>query len=245
MVKLTINGRAFEAEPCQTVLSVAQQGGIDIPTLCHSEAIHDYGACRVCLVEVERRGRKRLVTSCLYPVEEGLKVTTNSERVERVRKTVMELLLARCPQSVAVKEMAGRLGVTESRFKSDEEDSKDNCVLCGMCARVCTEVVGASAISLVNRGTEREVALPFYDDAGSCIACGSCAYICPTDAITIVDTASKRIISWPKGTVDFALKACGHCGIHFAPVKQLEFMAAKSQLSPTEFELCPDCRRLN
>jgi NADH dehydrogenase/NADH:ubiquinone oxidoreductase subunit G len=243
MVKLSINGKEFQAEECDTILSVAKSAGIHIPTLCHTEAVSDYGACRICLVEVERRGRKRLVTACLYPVEEGLKVTTNTEKVQRVRRTVIELLLARCPESEAVQEMAAGMGVTESRFRVEEEKATDSCILCGLCARVCAEVVGASAISLVNRGTGREVALPFYDEAGSCIACGSCAYICPTGAISLVDTGAKRIISWPKGTVDFPLKACANCGVHYAPVAQVEYMASKAHLSPSEFDYCPDCRK--
>ena len=245
MVKININGRDFEAEPCQTVLSVAQSAGIDIPTLCHTEAVADYGACRMCLVEIERRGRKRLVTACLYPVEEGLRVITDSERVKKVRRTIIELLLARCPESDAIKDMAAGMGVTESRFSIEDEKGNGNCILCGLCTRVCAEVVGASAISLVNRGTGREVALPFYDEAGSCIACGSCAYICPTGAITLVDAGNKRIISWPKGTVDFPMKQCARCGSHYAPVKQVEYMAQKAGLSPTEFEYCPDCRKLD
>jgi bidirectional [NiFe] hydrogenase diaphorase subunit len=245
MVKININGRDFEAEPCQTVLSVAQSAGIDIPTLCHTEAVADYGACRMCLVEIERRGRKRLVTACLYPVEEGLRVITDSERVKKVRRTIIELLLARCPESDAIKDMAAGMGVTESRFSIEGEKGNGNCILCGLCTRVCAEVVGASAISLVNRGTEREVALPFYAEAGSCIACGSCAYICPTGAITLVDAGNKRIISWPKGTVDFPMKQCARCGSHYAPVKQAEYMAQKAGLSPTEFEYCPDCRKLD
>ncbi|XUX01156.1 MAG: 2Fe-2S iron-sulfur cluster-binding protein [Dehalogenimonas sp.] len=245
MVKININGRDFEAEQCQTVLSVAQSAGIDIPTLCHTEAVADYGACRICLVEVERRGRKRLVTSCLYPVEEGIKVTTDSERVKKVRKTIIELLLARCPESEAIRDMAASMGIGESRFALEDKAESGTCILCGLCTRVCSEVVGASAISLVNRGTAREVALPFYDEASSCIACGSCAYICPTGAISLVDAGSKRIISWPNGTVDFQMKECARCGTHYAPVRQVEYMVQKSGLSATEFELCPDCRKLD
>ncbi|MDV2989207.1 MAG: 2Fe-2S iron-sulfur cluster-binding protein [Dehalogenimonas sp.] len=242
MVKLTINGRVFQAQPCDTVLAVAQKAGINIPTLCHSEAVHDYGACRICLVEVERRGRKRLVTACLYPVEEGLSVTTDSERVTKVRQIVIELLLARTPTSEEILALAERYDVTESRFSDMEGNNGDKCILCGLCTRVCSDVVGVNAISLVNRGTKREVALPFYDDETACIACGSCAYICPTSAITLTDSADCRTITWPNSKADFPMKECSSCGTHYAPVKQLQYMAEKAHLSISEFDYCPDCR---
>lgn len=242
MVKLNINGREFQAEPCETVLKVAQRAGIDIPTLCHSEAVHDYGACRVCLVEVERRGRKRLVTACLYPVEEGLNVTTDSERVAKVRSTIIELLMARTPESKEIVAIASRYGITKSRFADIDQKTKDKCILCGLCARVCSEVVGANAISLVNRGTQREVALPFYDDKTACIACGSCAYVCPTRAIELFDSTSCRTIIWPNSRAEFPMKECAGCGSHYAPVKQLQYMADKAHLSLSEFDYCPDCR---
>lgn len=242
MVKLSINGREFQAEPCDTVLAVAQRAGIEIPTLCHSEAVHDYGACRVCLVEVERRGRKRLVTACLYPVEEGLTVTTDSQSVSKVRRTIIELLLARTPGSEEIIKVAKRYGITESRFTDIDENNNDKCILCGLCTRVCSEVVGVDAISLVNRGTQREVALPFYDDETGCIACGSCAYVCPTSAITLTDSSVSRTIIWPNSRAEFLMKECAGCGSHYAPVKQLQYMADKAHLSVSEFDYCPDCR---
>ena len=224
-------------------MNVADKANIHIPTLCHSPAIHDYGACRVCLVEVERRNRKRLVTACLYPIEEGLKVTTDSERVVKVRKTIIELLLARTPESEDIKALASTFGIVKSRFGDSNDTCNDNCILCGLCTRVCTEVVGANAISLVNRGTRREVALPFYDDSNDCIACGSCAYICPTQAIQMEDSTEKRTLKWPNGTADFVMQKCKSCGTPYAPVKQLEYIAKQSGLSFSEFENCPDCRR--
>ncbi|ADJ25932.1 ferredoxin [Dehalogenimonas lykanthroporepellens BL-DC-9] len=242
MVTLTINGREFSGASGQTLLNIAQKAGIDIPTLCHSHAVSDYGACRVCLVEVEKRNRKRLVTACLYPIEEGLKVATDSERVIKVRKTIIELLLARAPDSNDIKELATKYGIEASRFRDVTETSNDNCILCGLCNRVCAEVVGVDAISLVNRGTRREVALPFYDETNDCIACGACSYICPTKAIQMKDTKEIRTMIWPNSKADFKMQQCESCGVHYAPVKQLEYIALKSGLSVSEFNNCPDCR---
>lgn len=124
-----------------------------------------------------------MVTSCLYPVEEGLEVQTHSENVLRLRRGLMELFLARCPESEKIREIARGLGITEPRFQLEDED----CILCGMCVRVCEEISGARAISAVNRGIKKEIAAPFYDLAESCIGCGGCAYVCPTGAIRVED----------------------------------------------------------
>ena len=184
MITLTIDGREIGAEEGWTVLKAAQNVGIEIPTLCYHEALSPSGACRLCSVEVTtKRGRNRVVASCLYPVEEGLSVQTNSEKIKRLRKGLMELLLARCPSSEKIKDMARQMGVTEPRFRLEGEE----CILCGLCVRVCQEISEARAISAVNRGTKKEIAAPFYDLAETCIGCGGCAYVCPTGAIRIED----------------------------------------------------------
>ena len=240
MVTLTINGREIKAEEGTTILNAARESNIYIPSLCDNEAVAPYGACRLCLVEVTRKGKERLVASCLYSVEEGLIVKTNSEKIASNRRTLMELLLARCPESEAVQKLAGEMGVDKTPFKA--EDSDDKCVLCALCVRACEEIVGVSAISLVNRGVQREVAIPFYDNADACIGCGSCAYVCPTDAIVMEDIGDKRIITMPRSRTEFKLKKCKACGNYWAPQRQLDYIIRKLDLSPDFFDNCPSCR---
>lgn len=238
MVTLTIDGKKVQAEAGTTILKVAQDNNIYIPTLCFNEAVSAYGACRLCLVEVTRGKRERLVTSCLYEVEEGLQVKTNSERIASNRRMLMELLLARCPNNKAVQDMARRLGVEKTSFKLED----NHCILCALCVRACAEVVGVHAISFVGRGTGRDMATPFYEPSDVCIGCGSCAYICPTNAIAFRDAGDTRYIHWPKNGMEFKLKKCKTCGRYWAPEKQLEYIIKKANLAPDAFDNCPDCR---
>jgi bidirectional [NiFe] hydrogenase diaphorase subunit len=238
MVTLTINGRKVRAEEGQTILQVAEENNIYIPSLCHNEAVKPYGACRLCLVEITRRGRQRLVTSCLYEVEDGLEVKTSSDRVVSNRKMLMELLLARCPNNKEIKDLARKLGVEKTSFKKDNEQ----CMLCALCVRVCQEVVGVSAISLVNRGVDRQMATPYYEPSTVCIGCGSCAYICPVNAISFEDIGDTRYIKWPTSQMEFKLKKCKSCGSYWIPERQIEFIMEKTGLPASAFDKCPDCR---
>jgi len=188
MVNLTIDGKAVTAEEGTYILQVAQANNIDIPTLCYHPALEPFGACRLCTVEINSRGRKRLVTSCNYSVEEGLEVSTNSEAVIKGRRMILELLLARCPNVPLIQELAKSYGIKKPRFKLED----DNCILCGLCARICEERMGVSAISFSGRGLERKIDTPFHIHSEICQGCGACAFVCPTGAIKLEDITDKE-----------------------------------------------------
>jgi bidirectional [NiFe] hydrogenase diaphorase subunit len=181
MIEIEIDGRKIGAQEGETILAAARRVGIHIPALCYHEALTSYGTCRICSVEVIRRGRSRVVTSCLYPVSPGLVVKTNTEKIKRLRRGIMELLLSRSSSSETMQRLKAEMGVEEIPYPEDKND----CILCGLCARVCEEIAEANAITLVNRGTLREVAPPFHEISDACIGCGGCAYVCPTGAIKI------------------------------------------------------------
>ena len=236
MVKLRIDGREVGAKEGTMLIEVAREAGAMIPSLCYNEELSPYGACRLCLVEVKRGKRCRITTSCNYPLMEGIEVFTDTEKLLKYRRVNMELILARCPSSETVQEMARGMGIDKPRFSLKDDD----CILCGLCVRACKEVVGVSAINFVNRGTSRWVATPFFDHSAVCIGCGSCAYVCPTQCIGMEDVGTIR--KFRKWNTEFKLKECKVCGYPFAPEFQLEYMRKKANLPKDYFDTCPDCR---
>jgi len=188
-VTMKIDGREVTAEQGEPILGSIRALGIEVPTLCHLDGLEPYGACRLCMVEVKRGGRTRLVTSCSYPATEGLEVRTHTDAVLEHRALMVELLLARCPEVKRVQEIAASLGVARSRFKTT---TASDCVLCGLCVRVCDEIVGASAIGFEGRGATRVVGTPFYVHPDACIGCGACTYVCPTGAMQMEALTRER-----------------------------------------------------
>jgi heterodisulfide reductase subunit A len=197
MVTLTIDGQKIEAQEGQTILEVCRRNSLDIPTLCNHPALEPYGACRMCTVEVIRKGGSSLHTACTHPAWDGLEVKTNSSAVREVRKTIIGLLLSRCPNVPVIQELALEYGVKEPPFAADNPDEK--CILCGLCVRVCNDLVKAHVLNFSQRGVDRVVGPPFMEKTRQCIGCGACTIVCPTGAIEIVLEKSAVYAAKPLG----------------------------------------------
>lgn len=166
-VTLEIDGKSVEVPEGTTVLAAAQKLGIDIPTLCHHNQLKPHGSCRLCMVEMQKGSRKKLVASCAYPAENGIRITTSTPKIEKHRKLIVELLW---PSTM---HLAARCGVTRSRFEGDTPD----CNLCGLCVRYCREVVGKDVLYFKGRGVDRKV--DFVPGmATECASCRKCFSLC-------------------------------------------------------------------
>jgi len=168
-LQFEMDGKKVTAEEGATLLDVARKNGIRIPTLCYDEKLEPYGACRMCMVEVTKGKRTKLVASCVYPAEDGIVVQTNTEKVRKIRTLVLELLWP----SVNEKFVASEYGVKKSRFRTEHSD----CCLCGLCARYCAEVTKRNAVFFKGRGIEREMAI-LPDMVAECTYCGKCFGLC-------------------------------------------------------------------
>ncbi len=178
-ILLEIDGREVKATAGMTILEAAKSVGISIPTLCYHEKLEPFGGCRLCTVEVEVRGRTRLVASCVYPVEEGLVVRTRTEKVARIRKTILELLLAHAPDSFVLEKLAKEYGADRDRY----EKEASFCIHCGLCVRYCAEVKQKHAVGFVDRGSRKEICFIPEIAAKECWDCKECFPLCPTEAL--------------------------------------------------------------
>ncbi len=190
MIKLKINGLEVSVEEGAPVLEAARFLGFPIPTLCHMEGLSPSGACRLCVVEIGEGPRAKLVSSCTYPAEEGLRVRTASSRVVQARKMVLELLLASCPQSKVIQDLASAYEVRHQRFRQEHED----CILCGRCVRVCEEQMMAKAIGFRGRGEKRSIGTPFDARSEVCRLCGACMYVCPVCQLRCTYTEPDKAV---------------------------------------------------
>ncbi len=175
-------------------MEAAQSAGISIPTLCHHERLEPYGACRICTVELETRGWKKLVAACLYPVEQDLVVRTRSEKVDRIRKMILELLLAHAPDAFDLQDLAKEYGADKDRF----EKEGNFCIHCGLCVRYCAEVKKKDAVGFVDRGTRREISFIPVVASRECWKCKECFPLCPTEALQAAFVLSQALASPPR-----------------------------------------------
>jgi predicted molibdopterin-dependent oxidoreductase YjgC len=229
MINVTLNGRAIQAEP-GTVLEVARQAGVRIPTLCHHDSLAPQGACRLCLVEV--KGMRTLQPACYLPAGEGMDIQTDTPKVRSARKFVLELLVSDHPRDCMTCEKCGaceledlvyEYGVRQSPFKGERHhyplDDRDpfivrdfeKCIRCRRCIRACDEIQAVNAISMINRGFRSKVATPFDGplQESVCIFCGQCVSVCPTGALSEKDSAQTGR-SWQ---VKKVTTTCPYCGV--------------------------------
>lgn len=190
-ILVQIDGKEVTAKEGMTLLEAARSAGIEIPTLCHHEDLEPFGGCRLCIVELESRGSTRLVVSCVYPVERNLVVRTRSEKIDRIRKMILELLLAHAPDSFVLEDLAREYGADKNRF----EKEPSFCIHCGLCVRYCAEVVKKSAIGFVDRGIHKEISFIPEIAAKECMGCKKCFPLCPTEALQAAFVLVKGLMA--------------------------------------------------
>jgi len=190
-ILLQIDGKEVRAKEGMTVLEAARSAGISIPTLCHHEKLEPFGGCRLCIVEVEVRGWTNLVVSCVYPAAKNLVVRTRSEKVDRIRKMILELLLAHAPDAFELQDLAKEYGADKNRF----EKEASFCIHCGLCVRYCAEVKKKNAVGFVDRGIRKEISFIPEIASKECWNCKECFPLCPTEALQAAFVLTQALYS--------------------------------------------------
>jgi bidirectional [NiFe] hydrogenase diaphorase subunit len=188
-ILLQIDGKEVKAKEGMTLLDAARSAGISIPTLCYHEKLEPFGGCRLCIVEIESRGWTRLVVSCVYPVEKNLVVRTRSEKVDRIRKMILQLLLAHAPDAFDLQDLAREYGADRNRF----EKEASFCIHCGLCVRYCAEVKKKNAVGFVDRGIRKEISFIPEIASKECWNCKECFPLCPTEALQAAYVLTKAL----------------------------------------------------
>jgi NADH dehydrogenase/NADH:ubiquinone oxidoreductase subunit G len=234
-LKITINGKECSAEKGEFLLDIAARNGIEIPHLCHHEALRGLATCRICIVEVTENGRKKIVTSCIFPVTKNISVETETEEISAMRKTLISLLIAETPDNERIQLLAEKYGVSDtSRF---ETNVGNECMMCGLCVKACEEM-GCNAIATVNRGTTKKVTTPYDEPSMECIGCGACAYVCPTGWIRVEDSYGTRRI-WGRM---FEMLRCSECGKYYITKAAYDYAAKKYE--PDNLPTCESCKQI-
>ncbi|TFG36099.1 MAG: 2Fe-2S iron-sulfur cluster binding domain-containing protein [Candidatus Aminicenantes bacterium] len=240
MPTLKINGRKVTVEGDVYLLEACRAAGVEVPTLCNFDGLEPWGGCRLCVVDMSLAKWDddwfKMVTACNHPVEEGMTVVTNSERVLATRRVVLDLLLARCPETPLIQQLAREHGIEETSYELNPEPT--DCILCGLCARVCDHI-GVSAIASTDRGWGREIAPPFNEPPPDCIGCLARAEICPTDHIKFTTSNSVRTI-WGK---EFEMLRDPKTGEAVITKTQAEHFAKRSGVPLSYFETSDKSKR--
>ena len=203
-IPVLIDGKEVMAREGMTVLEAARRAGISIPTLCHHEKLEPFGGCRLCIVEVQVGDWTKRVVSCVYTVEENLIVTTRSEKIDKIRKMILELQLCHAPDSPELLELAKEYGAQRDRF----EKEASFCIHCGLCVRYCAEIKKKDAVGFVDRGIRKEISFIPEIAAKECWDCKECFPLCPTEALQAAFVLTQALI-FPPPSIEPASKKAG------------------------------------
>jgi NADH dehydrogenase/NADH:ubiquinone oxidoreductase subunit G len=248
-VKIKIDGTEYKVNEGENILTFCKSIGIDIPALCYSEALKPYGACRLCIVNVISGNNTRpgINTSCTLTASEGMEIETETEEITNHRKILFQFYLAQAPNSETIRKLAAKYDVMETPF-TKKERKEDNlgskCVLCGLCVRVCNDIIQQGVINYTGRGYYAKINTAFALPSDNCLGCKACAEVCPTGAINFEDIDDIRYAhSWSETKIQ--LKQCSICGEYYSPQpfnsKTLDIM--KPEIDKELKDMCPSCRR--
>ena len=193
-IRMRIDGKEVQAAEGMTVLEAAQSAGISIPTLCHHEKLAPFGGCRLCIVEIAVHGRNNIVASCVHQAEDDLTVNTRSEKIDRIRKSILELLLAHAPDSPQLQELAADYGAEKYKFKQEPSF----CIHCGLCVRYCAEVKRKDAVGFIDRGIRKEISFLPEIASKECGDCKECFPLCPTSYLQAAFVLVESL-AFPRG----------------------------------------------